>query len=376
MCSFPASGSSWKSFAREGVAVDDPGCRQRVTLSERGELVPKEPTPAIPPRQPFLPNPHDLIGVPAYSSKVARYAVVGIVAPHHRAQMGALVRDRLMPVAPAPVRNRRQRAGVTVLCRYLPHHFLACPRLAPDVGEAEEGERGTIRLQMVSPICRLLRKSTKRVLSGWSVSPYRARRLPKTPRTPLGIEEVLERQHGIVSEADKGTSPRETWAHLGLKPFVQHVVQEKCSRGRVRSHRLVGSLRSRGAGGPPPGLLLSATYQSSVDHTIRDSLVKKVSKVGVRNRSILRMSISSTQRSPLAHAGSNAETVCLMSRATRPEAVRTGKEVLLIHRLQHHDDCSLRQLSSKVGMPSGRREPSAFGMYVLRTGGANVATRT
>ena len=24
----------------------------------------------------------------------------------------------------------------------------------------------------------------------------------------------------------------------------------------------------------------------------------------------------------------------------------------------------------RIGMPSGRREPSAFGMYVLRTGGA------
>src|ERR1700732_5159492 len=33
-----------------------------------------------------------------------------------------------------------------------------------------------------------------------------------------------------------------------------------------------------------------------------------------------------------------------MSRATRPEAERTGKEVLLIYRLQHHDDCPLRQL--------------------------------
>jgi hypothetical protein len=30
MCRIPASGSSWKSFAREGVAMDDPGCRQRV----------------------------------------------------------------------------------------------------------------------------------------------------------------------------------------------------------------------------------------------------------------------------------------------------------------------------------------------------------
>jgi hypothetical protein len=29
---------------------------------------------------------------------------------------------------------------VPVLCCCLPHHILPCPRLAPDVGEAEEGE--------------------------------------------------------------------------------------------------------------------------------------------------------------------------------------------------------------------------------------------
>jgi hypothetical protein len=29
----------------------------------------------------------------------------------------------------------------------MPHHILACPRLAPRVGKAEEGERGTIRLR-------------------------------------------------------------------------------------------------------------------------------------------------------------------------------------------------------------------------------------
>src|ERR1700680_4130463 len=66
--------------------------------------------------------------------------------------MGVLVTDRLMPVVPTPIRHRRQCAGVAVLCRYLPHHILARPRLAPNVGEAEEGERGTIRLRMVSPI--------------------------------------------------------------------------------------------------------------------------------------------------------------------------------------------------------------------------------
>jgi hypothetical protein len=55
-----------------------------------------------------------------------------------------------MPVDPTPSRNRRQRSGV--LCRYLSHHILACPRLAPNMGKAKEGERGTIRLRMVSPI--------------------------------------------------------------------------------------------------------------------------------------------------------------------------------------------------------------------------------
>ena len=63
--------------------------------------------------------------------------------------MDALVGDGLMPVDPTPLRNRRQRSGVTSLCRYLPHHILSRPRLAPDVGKAEEGERGTIRLRMV-----------------------------------------------------------------------------------------------------------------------------------------------------------------------------------------------------------------------------------
>ena len=47
-----------------GVAMDNPGCRQRVALEEFSEAVPVEPVPAIPPRQPFLPDPRDLLGVP------------------------------------------------------------------------------------------------------------------------------------------------------------------------------------------------------------------------------------------------------------------------------------------------------------------------
>jgi hypothetical protein len=37
---------------------------------------------------------------------------------------------------------------------------------------------------------------------------------------------VLERHDGIVSEADKGTSPFEARSHIVLKPFIQHMVKE------------------------------------------------------------------------------------------------------------------------------------------------------
>jgi hypothetical protein len=65
MCEFPASGSSWKSLAHVSVLMDDPDCRQRVTLENCIEPAPQEPASAIPLRQPFLPDPPDLIGVPA-----------------------------------------------------------------------------------------------------------------------------------------------------------------------------------------------------------------------------------------------------------------------------------------------------------------------
>src|SRR5438067_6980020 len=113
MCRFPASGSSWESLAHGGVAVNDPGRRQRVTLEECGESAPMEPVSVPPPRQPFLPCPRDLTGIPAQSSAVTRYAVVGIVAPHHRGQMGVLVGDRQMPVDPtarASVLSRSAKA--------------------------------------------------------------------------------------------------------------------------------------------------------------------------------------------------------------------------------------------------------------------------
>jgi hypothetical protein len=115
------------------------------------------------------------------------------VAPHHRRQMGMLVRDRPMPVAPTPYRNRRQCSGVTVLCCYLSHHFLACPRPAPEMGEAEESERGTIRLRMVSPIWPIVAEINETRLVGMECEAIPGKSLAQDAQDPLGIEEVLER---------------------------------------------------------------------------------------------------------------------------------------------------------------------------------------
>src|SRR6476659_4953803 len=51
-------------------------------------------------------------------------------------------------------------------------------------------------------------------------------------KDPLCVEHILERHHGIVGEADKGTSALETWSHLELEPFIQHVMQENVREAR------------------------------------------------------------------------------------------------------------------------------------------------
>jgi hypothetical protein len=115
------------------------------------------------PRLPLLPDLCNLVGVPAKSSKVSRYAAIGIVAPHLRNQLGMLLGDRQMSVCPTPLGDRRQRAGVTFLGRYLPHDAVSSPRLSPNVAEAEKGERCPIRVRVVLVVslhrlrCGLLR---------------------------------------------------------------------------------------------------------------------------------------------------------------------------------------------------------------------------
>src|SRR5215468_7669945 len=81
------------------------------------------------------------------------------------------------------------------------------------------------------------------------------------------------------------------------------------------------------------------------DDTIRDSSVKKRTQVGVRNRPEVLFDVEiyhPTQS--VAREASTQRLQGLMSRATRPEAVRAGKKVLLINGLQDHDNRPLRHL--------------------------------
>src|SRR5215813_6643991 len=139
------------------------------------------------------------MGVPAKSSKVPRYAVVGIVAPHLRDQLGMLLGDRQMSVCPTPVGDRRQRAGVTLICRYLPHHILTLPRLAPYVAEAEKGERRPTRVRVVLAIWSVAAEIDEARLVGVERELVPSETLAQNIQNPLGILEVRERHHGSSS---------------------------------------------------------------------------------------------------------------------------------------------------------------------------------
>src|SRR5271157_1305795 len=116
----------------------------------------------------------------------------------------------------AATARAKRLLAVTCLTMFLPFRDRVRPRkskLVPSVS----GWRAP------SVICG--RKSTRRVLSGWSVSPNRARRFPRTASTRLAST-ILSNAMIAVGEPGKGAFPFEARPHLGLEPFVQHIVQK------------------------------------------------------------------------------------------------------------------------------------------------------
>src|SRR3954447_25912252 len=95
-----------------------------------------------------------------------------------------------MPVMPAPVRDRPQRAGEATFGRHLPHHVDALLRLSPDVGEAEEIKRGAVCGRVGSPLRPFEAEVDEARLVGMEGEPGQT--LAQHRQDPFGIEEVLE----------------------------------------------------------------------------------------------------------------------------------------------------------------------------------------
>jgi hypothetical protein len=137
-----------------------------------------------------------------------------------------LLGDRQMAVYPTPVGDHRQRAGVTLRCRYLPHHVLTLSRLSPNVAKAEKGERCPIRVRLVPAIWSVTAEIDVACLVGMERELVPSKTLAQYIQNPLGILEIRERHHGVVGEPDKGTFPLKPRLHLELEPLIQHMMQE------------------------------------------------------------------------------------------------------------------------------------------------------
>ncbi|WP_438270246.1 IS91 family transposase [Rhizobium mongolense] len=124
-CGIPASGSSRESFAHSGVGMNDLDWRQRAAFQDFVEAGPSDHALAISPRQPLLPNPHDLSGVPPQSSNVATNAVIGAVAPQHGGQMA--VWSRIGRGSSGTSRSRQPPHGKAVFGRGLPNQVASSP---------------------------------------------------------------------------------------------------------------------------------------------------------------------------------------------------------------------------------------------------------
>ena len=171
------------------------------------EAAPQDVPVAPPAREPLLPSPHNLSGVPAQSATVAGNAIVGIVAPHHGCQMGMLLQDRLVPVVPTPLGHCCQGTGVSAFGRYLPYHGPAIPRLAPHMGQAEEVERSAIRTPMARSLWSSVAEVDEACLVGMERQPVPLKTLAQDRQNSFGVLEAFECHNEVISVPDQDTSP-------------------------------------------------------------------------------------------------------------------------------------------------------------------------
>jgi hypothetical protein len=266
--------------SRTGVMVDDQGWRQWVPSEHGPEAYPRQMAMASASSEPFLPDPQELVVVPANPPAVSRDAIVGAVPPDHPRQVSMLFAERAMQVLPAPFRYRSQRASITVFGRYLPNHVLTVPRQPPDVGEAKKVEGGPHRGGM-PPAGAFEPEVYEAGLGRVEPKPKAAKALAQYVQQSLAGPMVLEGDHGVIGVADQLTPPFPARPHRRLEPHIQHVMQIEVREQR-RDHPALGRATSRSV---ENALFEHPRLQPFIDHspnnTVRNSLVEKASQVGV-----------------------------------------------------------------------------------------------
>src|SRR3954454_16003228 len=238
-----------------------------------------------------------------------------------------------MPVMPAPVGDRPQRAGEAT--RHLPHHVDALLRLSPDVGEAEEIKRGAVCGRVRGPLWPFEAEVDEARLVGMEGESIPGQTLAQHRQDPFGIEEVLEGHHQVVGVPDKDGSPLQARPDVPFEPFVQHIVQVDVRKAR-RNHAPLGRPFRWAV---QTSLLEDAGFQPFVDHpsdnAVRDSSVEEFPEMAVVNRVEIFINIDTPSYS-LTHEGCSESIQRLMGRAAWSEAIRAGEEILFVYCLQYH----------------------------------------
>src|SRR5690242_2568607 len=189
-----------------------------------------------------------------------------------------------MPIVPAPVRDRSQRPGEAAFSCNSPHHVVALLRLSPDVGEAEEIERGTVCGRMNGAIRSFEAEVDEARLVGMEGESIPGKTLAQHCQDPFGIEKVLEGHHQVVSVPDKDSSPLQARSDVPFEPFVQRIVQVDVRKAR-RNYTPLGRPFGWAV---QTSLLKDAGFQPLVDHpsdnAVCDSSVEEFPEMAVVDR--------------------------------------------------------------------------------------------
>ena len=133
------------------------------------------------------------------------------------------------------------------------------------MGKAKEVERGSTRVRVACAICPPWAEVDEACLVRMEREPKPRKTLAQDRQDALGVDDVVERHDRIVSEPDKGATPRKARSYLRLEPFIEHVVQENVREARRNDASLRSALSRAVQETFFDGSLLSAIYRSSVD---------------------------------------------------------------------------------------------------------------